>query len=111
MPGAAGVNKRLKDWADRQVAASLALGQTWAGKLEGQMKDNAPWTDRTSNARNGLFATARFESDHIRIIMAHSVEYGKYLELARDGRYAIIRPTRNQNAKQVKQSFQDLWGR
>lgn len=58
-------------------------------------RQNAPWTDRTSNARNGLFATVAYARNNSASVMVigHSVPYGIWLEVRFSGRYAIIRPT------------------
>jgi hypothetical protein len=101
----------LDSWENRMRAASLALGQNWAGKLEGEMKTKAPWTDRTGNARAGLFATATLEREDVVIRLAHTVDYGKYLELANDGRYAILEPTRRAYQRQIHRDYRELWGR
>jgi HK97 gp10 family phage protein len=57
----------------------------WDGPTERWMKHNAPWTDRTTNARNGLFAIAQKSRRAIMeatfaIVLGHSVDYGVYLE-------------------------------
>jgi hypothetical protein len=61
------------------------------------MKQNAPWTDRTGNARAGLHADARsmVNGKVFELILAHSVYYGIYLEVRFSGKYAIIMPTAN----------------
>lgn len=58
----------------------------WDGRVEAYMKQKAPWTDRTTNARNGLSATAqksgsRIMASNFAIVLSHSVDYGVYLEL------------------------------
>lgn len=57
------------------------------------MKENAPWTDRTGNARSGLFAITNYGDDYWELVLAHSVFYGIYLETRFSGKYAIIAPT------------------
>lgn len=57
----------------------------WDGPVERWMKHNAPWNDRTTNARNGLFATAQRSAHRIMeatfaIVLGHTVDYGVYLE-------------------------------
>lgn len=57
------------------------------------LKQNAPWTDRTSAARNGLHTiTMLGGSQHI-IIYSHAVHYGIWLEVKFSGRDAVIMPT------------------
>ncbi len=58
-----------------------------------QMKVNAPWTDRTSAARNGLFSVTEHEGSRYTIIMSHTVHYGIWLEVKFSGRDAVIMPT------------------
>lgn len=61
---------------------------------ENYMKVNAPWKDRTTNARNGL--AARYvgsEKSVHEMVLFHQVDYGIWLEIRNDGEYAIILPT------------------
>lgn len=64
--------------------------------VEKWMKLNAPWRDRTGNARAEL--TAKAESVKFKtydIVLSHgpNVPYGIWLELARAGKWGIIRKT------------------
>lgn len=56
------------------------------------LRTNAPWTDRTGAARQGLFAIANHGKTFEEIFMAYSVNYGVWLEVAHDRKYAIITP-------------------
>jgi hypothetical protein len=60
-------------------------------------KINAPWTDRTGNARAGLHSDVQVINggDAFELTVAHSVPYGIWLEIRFSGRYAIIMPTVN----------------
>lgn len=60
---------------------------------ESEMKNGAPWTDRTGAARSGLSAQASSDGDEHTLTLFHQVPYGIYLELANSGTYAIIMPT------------------
>jgi hypothetical protein len=74
--------------------AVFGVARYWDGPIEAHMKHNAPWTDRTTNARNGLKAEAVKFSDRLfGIILSHGVSYGIYLEKSNDGDYAIVIPT------------------
>jgi len=103
------VNDNMRRWADRRKAAIVALGQTWAAELEGRAKQNAPWTDRTGNARNGLFGQVVVSRDDAVIMLAHSMDYGVWLELCNDGRYAILLPTMNNAIPRIVRSYRSLW--
>jgi len=107
--GAAKVNKNLDDWADRQRAAVIMLAKNWAGQLEGRAKANAKWTDRTSNARNGLFGSTGIAGNEVQIYLGHSVEYGIFLELANDGRFAILKPTLDAAIPEINRDYKKLW--
>lgn len=56
-------------------------------------QENAPWEDRTGDARAGLDVDVRWEGDVIVWEMSHGVDYGLYLETRWNGEYAIIMPT------------------
>jgi hypothetical protein len=57
------------------------------------VKENAPWTDRTGDARKLLKGEVIDKKGAIGIQLLHRVEYRKALETANDGNYAILKPT------------------
>lgn len=72
--GPAEMDKRLN-------RAAYATVRYYDGRAEAHMKQKAPWRDRTTNARNGLFAKAvKLGKGVFALILAHSVTYGIYLE-------------------------------
>lgn len=74
--------KSTKEMDRKLNRAIFGVAKYWDGRIEAHMKQKAPWTDRTSNARNGLFATAvKISKGVFAIILAHSVTYGIFLEL------------------------------
>jgi len=76
------------------MAARIAyVMQQGAEEIEAYGKNNAPWTDRTGAARDGLVADVSLEGSDVVITFAHSVDYGLWLELIQDGTFAIIMPT------------------
>ena len=64
-----------------------------ADTLRAQMKQDAPWADRTGKARRTLLVEVEQDDNRIALVFSHGVSYGKYLELSNGGRYAIIGPT------------------
>lgn len=88
--------------------AILMYGDTAATKLEGWMKNEAPWTDRTAQARQRLSTSAEKTSEGIRIALMHGVDYGVFLEFAHEQRYAIIEPTIRLHGPEVLQGYQGL---
>lgn len=88
-----GLGKALATGGKQVQAVVAAHMEYWAPRVESDMKTNAPWTDRTGNARNGLAARAFHDSANAGIILYHQVPYGIWLEVAHSGKYAIIDPT------------------
>lgn len=64
-----------------------------AEEIEWTAQMNAPWSDITGAARAGLIAEVYNDWGVAVIELAHSVDYGIWLELIQDGRFAIIMPT------------------
>ena len=92
------------DWAIKMVIDRRATdGQA-------DMKTNAPWTDRTTAARNGLHTTTIHEKNTHKIIFAHTVYYGIWLEIANSGRYEIIMPTVRKQGNILMAELEDLFG-
>jgi len=88
--------KNAKHLDLKMQRALYGVCKYWDGKVEAHMKHNAPWHDRTSNARNGLAArAARLGKNLFAIILSHAVDYGIYLEAGTENMRArpIINPT------------------
>lgn len=98
----------LKNGHKRMMEAAWITAQREAPNVENYMKNNAPWTDRTSNARNGLAARAYREGDSIGILLYHQVDYGIYLETRWGGKYAIINPTIDAEGPRVMAAYNRL---
>lgn len=94
--------------ADRALTAVMKYHAT---RAVAYARKNAPWRDRTSNARNGLFATAQREPSRHRIIVGHTVPYGVWLEVRWSGRYEIIRPTIDHEGPEVMKTATLLFDR
>jgi hypothetical protein len=75
-----------------RVAVDLVFDML-ASNTESQMMIDAPWTDRTGNARTGLRCIHESTGDNHTLTLFHTMEYGFWLEVAHDGKYAIIGPT------------------
>lgn len=72
-----------------------------AAEIEAYAKDNAPWDDRTGDAREGLTAEAYHDGSKHGVVLYHTVDYGIWLEIRWSGTYAIILPTIEHFAGQV----------
>ena len=113
----------IVEYGERVEAALYAAANAWGQHIQDLARENAAWTDRTANARSGLFyavegfgmgemrgdVSAEAKSlmkdieivsaskDEIIIVLGHTVYYGKYLELSHGGSYAIIMSTIEEN--------------
>jgi hypothetical protein len=80
----------IGDYAERMLAAVFDLAQYFAARIEAFAKQNAPWTDQTGNARQGLTARAFRDAAAVTIVLFHAMAYGVFLEVKNAGRYSII---------------------
>ena len=77
-----------------KMQAGLAAATAgFAQKVQDYAQENAPWDDRTGDARQGLQAKGFQRLTSYTIVLYHTVDYGIWLEVRWDGRYAIILPT------------------
>jgi len=65
----------------------------YAVEAEQIAKANAPWKDQTGDARKLLKGVVIDDGKALGVALVHRVEYGKHLETANDGKYAILKPT------------------
>jgi hypothetical protein len=129
------IAKGVADYAHRCEAALYAIASKWGQDVQNETRINAAWEDRTGNARSGLFyavdglgmgevvgdisAGARSlmrETEEVKgdkntlvIVVAHTVFYGKFLELSRGGKYAIILSTIEKNLPRLEQMVQQVF--
>jgi hypothetical protein len=90
--------------------ATFALGQSHAVRGEAAMKQNASWTDRTGQARQGLFGEAEQVGDITRITLGHTAPHGPFLELgtSRMAPRAIVGPTADTTAREATEDLIEL---
>ena len=96
-----GIDARMR----RSITGRFAQAESRAVEYA---KKNAPWTDDTAAARNGLGALATAHQYHWELIVYHSVYYGIYLEVCNSGKYAIIMPTVKHTGDQLLRSCERL---
>lgn len=70
----------------------MAIAVRRAPEIEAWLKTNASWVDRSGNARQTLHTEVRVMAEQVVIVLSHGMDYGKWLELANGGRYAIVGP-------------------
>jgi hypothetical protein len=73
-------------------------------------KANAPWGDRTGDAREGLDSDVYWEGHTIVWDMFHTVDYGLYLETRWNAKYAIIMPTLEMFSNQIGRGMSESGG-
>lgn len=107
------LDHNLKNFDNRARKAIDASMKYQAALSENWMRTNAKWTDRTTNARNGLFAVVIDDigTDVWLLVLSHTVSYGIWLEVANNGQYAIVRPAFLRANRQVMQRLSKLFER
>jgi hypothetical protein len=91
-PPSTAVPEMVEEYHWQVYNALWRLARSYAPRIEEWMKQNAAWTDRTSNARQTLWAEVFAMSDVVVLAFGHGMDYGTFLELANQGRFAIITP-------------------
>lgn len=102
------LQNNLRTFEDRALLAMQMYCETAASDLEGYMKQNRPWTDRTGQARQRLKGTVEETEAGYRIALSQGVDYGIWLELAHEKKYAILEPTVRLKGPEVVQGFRGL---
>lgn len=105
------IYENLRKLPDAVEKAVLAYGKTAGEKLRVKAVEDRPWTDRTAHARQRLHSDVKRIETGIRIILAHGVEYGVYLELAHEKKYAVIYPTLLEMGPSVMEGLEGLFYR
>lgn len=93
---------------ERAITSAVEFQAT---RSESYMRSNASWNDQTGNARSGLHTNTEHHGSEHRIIFAHSVSYGIWLEIRWSGRYAIILPAVEQGGRELMTLLGTLLGR
>ncbi len=101
-------------YGERVLTAVAAVAQYVAAAMENTAKETAAWTDRTGNARTGLFGTAEsdFAAHVVVLYLSHgaAIDYGVTLELGHGGRYAVIARTMQSHYGELMQMLRDVLG-
>jgi len=105
----------LNDFEQRVRSQLHMYADTAAIKLKSHAQRNAKWTDHTTG---GLGARGQLNSyvshpnrEAIRINLAHGVDYGIWLELANQRRFAIIQPTISHLSQEIFNGLNRLFDR
>lgn len=99
---------KINQAATKSEAAISMYADNAALTLQNYAREHRPWTDRTGHARQRLTGSAEVVSQGYRIVLAHGVDYGVWLELAHEKKYAIIQPTIQAKSPEVLSGFNKL---
>ena len=97
--------RSLTDVGHAAHGTLLEIGDMLAWEAELRAKLEAPWQDRTGNARRTLDGWCRADEadeDTIYVGLSGHMEYSPVLELGHDGRYAVIFPVISEIAQRLK---------
>lgn len=88
------IGRAISELGERVSTQMLvAYLERQAPAIRQQMQREAPWADRTGEARRKLSAEVAQSGRQVSLILSHGVAYGQWLELAHGGRWAIVGPT------------------
>lgn len=105
------IKNNMTAYGEKARQAVYELAQFFAPILETYAKQNAGWTDRTANARQSLYAVAtKLAEDAVSLRLSHGVNYGVFLEVRWQGKYAIIWPTLQAHFEEIRQALQRIFG-
>lgn len=102
------IKKGLELFASKSDAAITMYAESSALVLQNYARDHAPWTDRTGHARQRLTGSQMRVTKGYQLKLAHGVDYGIWLELAHEKRFAIIQPTILAKSNEIMQGFERL---
>ncbi len=94
---------------DNKINRRITMAMEYeAAYATGWLKKNAPWNDDTAAARTGLTTVALSSGSSHELLMAYSVYYGIWLEVANSGRWAVITPAMRIVGQKVMNDMQLL---
>lgn len=99
------VLNRLDSMQARTRASLEIIARSAASAMENYAKRNARWTDRTGNARQRLKGSIRWDDEALLVVISHNVDYGMWLELCNEKKYAILKEALNSQAPQLMQAY------
>jgi hypothetical protein len=129
------ISKGLDDYGKKAMVALQAVANYWGQDIQNQARQDAPWEDRTSNARGGLFfavdgfglssitgevtpeaksemsdvTVENGDANTLIITLGHTVFYGKYLETSNGERFAVVMSTIEKNLPNLERLVQDVF--
>jgi hypothetical protein len=99
------IKRGLRTYQSKVEGQAQEIAEYYAPQMERDAKQNAPWADRTGNARQSLNARATPITPSVSVITlayGNEIDYGEYLELRWEGRFATIIPTIDYYAARIR---------
>jgi len=123
----------IRKYGQDVLVAVQAVANYWGQSVQDEARLSANWTDRTANARGGLFfavdgfgldtitgtvtpdaksqmsdvAVESGDANSLVITLGHTVFYGKFLELSNGGKYAVVMSTIEKNLPWLENLLKD----
>jgi hypothetical protein len=102
--------RAIEDYEQKVLQAVQEVANYIQPVMESYAKQEAPWQDRTSNARQSLHSWVDpVAKDIVDIWLSHGVDYGVYLEQRWQGRWAIVYPTLEAHFEIILQMLQGIF--
>jgi hypothetical protein len=126
----------IRDYEKKALVAIRAVAAYEGQAMQDDARRNAPWQDRTGNARGGLFyavdglglptivgqvsvetgagvgnedVSIESGGDHTLILtLGHTMFYGKYLELSNGAKFAVVMSTIEAHLPMLEKALGDL---
>lgn len=97
LDGVAAIKTAIGGEFERRKTMVYALCKMYAGlvlqRFRQKQAQDKFWHNRTNTAYDTVFSDAEVVEGAIYFFLAHTVEYGVYLELANDRKHESLRPT------------------
>lgn len=105
------VLRNMDAYEQKIVRSAEEIAKYFAPQMETHAKANAPWTDRTGNARQSLYGWWDKQGKKVIVFISHGRDYGLWLEIRNSGRYAILWPTVEEFIPQIKSMLRNVFGK
>ena len=100
--------KRMAEIKQRSMFAAEQVARNGAARMEAEAKRNAPWTDRTGNARQTIRGVSGWSGKKLRCGVTGNMAYSPYLEFTHEGQNAVLWPTINNNKEKIMEQMRKV---
>jgi len=102
------VSQNLDGLTERLLQQIGILGEATGQKMKSYAQTNAPWTDRTGDARNRLEYESKKDETGVTVSIFHQMDYGVYLEQCNNEKFAILKNARDSQIAEFLQAVQSI---